>query len=119
MNETIDGVKVGEGATLIYPQDSYPYVITRISESGKTAWARPLKTVSLATGHAPARHDGPWPVWSHTYTPEELVSLAYSEAEEEFPSFREIRITLTATGWKTKGTPVELGKARYHRNYSY
>lgn len=118
---------VGMGATVYYPQDRYPMVITRVSESGKTFWAVPLKTVSLTTGHEPARFDGPFPVWSHVYTDEELVSLAYTPEELALKSGGyyagagtvERRVTLTKRGWTSGGTHIEPGKATYHRNYSY
>lgn len=103
--------EVGMGVTLRYPQDTYPYVITRVSPSGKTIWVKPLEGVSKATGHSPARYDGPYPVWSHTYTAEELVSMVRADAPER-------RVNKVKHGWASHGTPYSIGKATFHRNYS-
>lgn len=122
-------ITVGMGATEVYPQDRYPYVITKISESGKTVTLEPLHTVSTKTGHSPARFSGQFPVWDHEYSPEELESFQYSEEEkqrylnahvttEKFP----ITVRLTKRGWRRggqNGTPFILGTARYLRDYSY
>ncbi len=105
--------QVGEGMTLRFPQDSYPYVIVRVSDSGKTVWAKPVKTVDKSTGHEPARFDGPYPVWSHTYTSEELAELVETEAPE-----RAIRLSKHGY-WTSRGLDFGMGEARYHRNYSY
>ncbi|MGV9768517.1 hypothetical protein ACWDR7_03385 [Microbacterium sp. NPDC003461] len=102
----------GTGATAHYPQDRYPYVITRVSETGNTFWMTPLAEVDTSTGHEPSHFDGPFPVWRHTYTPSELLSMRQEDA-------REIRVTLTARGWTHGGVPVTVGKAHYYRNYSY
>lgn len=103
---------VGMGATLLYPQDRYGYVITRVSPSGKTVWVQPLAPVSAETGHEPARYDGPWPVWSHTYTDAERDTMRQEHGAE-----RQVR--LTKRGWQSNGTPFAIGAARYHRNYSW
>lgn len=104
--------EVGMGATLHYPQDSYPFVITRVSPSGKSFWVKPLVGVSKTTGHSPERYDGPFPVWSHVYTPDELVSMVQAEAPERM-------VRKTKYGWSSHGTPYSVGQARFHRNYSY
>ena len=105
--------EVGQGVTVHYPQDSYPYVIVEVSASGKTIKIQGVKPVSRATGHEPARFDGPFPVWSHTYTPEELQELKY---ENTIPWT--IRWT-PQNGWGGKRKLYTVGEARYHRNYSY
>lgn len=105
--------EVGDGATLCFPQDRYPYVITRVSDSGKTFWAKRLKEVNLSTGHEPARHEGPWPVWTHVYSDEERQTMV----EENTP---EIMVRLSKHGyWTSKGLDFALGDAVYHRNFSY
>lgn len=104
--------EVGQGVTLSYPQDSYPYVIVEVSASGKTIKIVPVETVSKSTGHEPARFDGPFPVWSHTYTAQELQALK----RDAVP--RPIRWT-PQNGWGGKGNRYTVGVARYHRNYSY
>lgn len=103
---------VGDGMTMHFPQDSYPFVIVAISASGKTAKVKPLKTVDLTTGHKPARFDGPFPVWSHSYTDEERASMIVEEAPER-------TVRLTKNGWTSHGTPFSVGSAHFHRNYSY
>lgn len=104
--------EVGMGMTLHYPQDSYPFVITRVSPSGKTVWVKPLEPVSKSTGHEPDHMEGPFPVWSHTYTAEEMVSMVRADAPERM-------VRKTKHGWSSHGTPYGLGQARYHRNYSF
>lgn len=106
--------QVGDGMTLYYPQDRYGYVITRVSPSGKTVWVKPLREVSRATGHEPARHDGPWPVWTHTYTDEERQTMQVEGAPEQ-------RVNRSRDGlsWSMNGLPMARGGAMYHRNYSY
>lgn len=112
-NTTVNPVHVGEGMTLQYPQDSYPYVIVRVSPSGKTAWVKRVKAVDLSTGHEPAYFEGPFPVWSHTYTAEELQSMVMEDAPE-LPVRRGKH-----GGWAHKGTPFSARGAVFHRNYSY
>jgi hypothetical protein len=105
--------QVGDGMTMAYPQDMYPYVITRVSPSGKTVWVKPLELVSKDTGHEPARFDGPFPVWHHIYTAEERQTMV-----RDLP---EIRVNRSRDGlrWTAGATPFLRGDACYHRNYSY
>ena len=42
---------VGDGMTENVLGDSYPYVIVRVSDSGKTVWIKPLLVVDTETGH--------------------------------------------------------------------
>ncbi len=109
---TIPAAVVGQGATMHYPQDSYGFVIVEVSPSGKTAKVAPLKTVDMTTGHEPAYFNGPFPVWSHSYTEEELVSMRIEDAPLS-------TIRLTKRGWSKNGTPFSVGGARFHRDYSY
>jgi hypothetical protein len=103
---------VGDGVTLNYPQDAYGYVVTRVSASGKTAWVKPLRTVDLSTGHQPARYDGPFPVWTHRYTPEECESMVRADAPET-------KIVKSVHGgWVNRGSHFSAGGAVYHRNFS-
>ena len=111
MSESITP-EVGMGATLVYPSDRYPVVITRVSESGKTFWFQPLQTVSFATGHEPDRYHGPYPVWDHTYTDEEIKSLVRLES-----GGRMARLNKHGR-YRSHGTPVTVGIARYRRDYS-
>lgn len=107
-------VEIGTHATKAYPQDMYPMVVVKVSESGKTIWLDSVLTVNTTTGHAPAYYNGPWPVWDHKYTDEE-VSALQSHTDP-------VRATLRKDGtWKISGTttPVTIGAARYYRNFSY
>jgi hypothetical protein len=106
--------EVGQGVTLHYPQDSYPFVITEVSASGKTIKIQPVEPVSRDTGHEPARFDGPWPVWSHTYTAEELQTL-----KRETPTPDTLRYNSRSRRWAGRNGDWSVGVARYHRNYSY
>lgn len=108
--------QVGEGATLIFPQDKYPYVVTRVSASGKVAWVKRLQIVDTSTGHQPDYYLGPWPVWDHEYTKAELVSLAREDAREE-RIYRDKNGYWRMSGWDSKPL-VALGRARYRRDYS-
>lgn len=103
--------EIGEGATLHYPSDSYPYVVVSTSATGKTVDVLPVRTVDRTTGHEPAYFNGPWPVWSHTYTPEELQELKREGAQK-------ITVRYTKNGWTAGGSRFTMGKARYHRNYA-
>lgn len=105
--------QIGQGATLHYPQDTYGFVVTKVSDSGKTVTLAELVSPSLATGHTVDRHDGPFPIWDHTYTEDELKSMID-------PQGKVTTIRLNKKGrWASKGTPFTVGKARYYRNYSY
>jgi hypothetical protein len=105
--------KVGDGMSIVYPQDRYPLVIVRVSPSGKTVWVKPLRTVDRSTGHEPDRFDGPWPIWDHDYTDEERETLREDGAKE-----RQVRRSPDGLSWSSYGTPIARG-ARYFRNYSY
>ena len=118
---------VGMGATLHFPQDTYPYVIVAVSKSGKSATIERLHTVDKSTGHEPSRFDGPFSVWDHVYTPEELQAHRYTKEEiERFEAARVYTgekflttIRLGKNGWGYKGLRFTVGTARYHRNFSY
>lgn len=103
--------EVGMGATLHYPQDAYPYVISRVSPSGKTIWVKRLDTVSTATGHEPAYFEGPFPVWHHEYTAAERVAFLRASTDEYM-------VRKGKYGWGGK-KDFTIGKAIYHRNFSY
>lgn len=100
------------GATLCFPQDRYGYVVVRASKTGTVLTLQRLVSVNTATGHKPDRYDGPWPVWDHLYTPEEMASMA--EEGEFRATWSEKRQC-----YRLHGTPVHVGHARYYRNYSY
>lgn len=110
---------VGDGMTMHYPNDAYPFVIVALSASGKTAKVRKLKSVDATTGHEPASYEGGFPVWSHTYTDEERASMMIVEKDDEGNDLEPRVVRLTKNGWTSHGTPFTAGKAVYHRNYAY
>lgn len=104
--------QVGDGMTMAYPQDMYPYVITRVSESGKTVWVKPLEQVSKDTGHEPARFEGPFPVWHHLYTDEERQSMV-----RDLPEIR-VNRSRDMLRWTAGNVPFLRGGAVYRRDFS-
>ena len=104
---------VGLGATLLYPQDAYGLVVVGVSATAKVLRVKALKSVSNATGHKPHHMEGPWPVWRHEYTEQELKDMAESEIERINWSARKRCYTRGGV------TPVTVGKAVYYRNFSY
>jgi len=109
---------VGDGMTLLAYNDSYPFVIVELSASGKTAKVRALKIVSASTGHEPARFEGGFPVWSHSYTAEERASMIVEENDDEGNEVEARTVRLTKNGWISQGTRFSATGARYHRNYA-
>lgn len=108
-------LQVGDGVTLVYPQDRYGYVV--ISRTAKRAKVVELDAPSAKNGYEPERYDGPFPVWSHTYTDDELMA-AVATADEDHTK----TISLRGDGrWYFPGanTPVWTDQAHYYRNYSY
>ena len=100
---------IGQGATKYYPQDRYGYVITKVTKTTFTAVR--LTPVSATTGHTPASFAGPWPVWHHTYTAEEMATMQEPGTE--------IVVRKTKQGWRASGTSFYVGSAVFHRDYSY
>ena len=107
---------VGDGMTLLAYNDSYPFVIVELSASGKTAKVRALKIVSASTGHKPARIEGGFPIWSHSYTAEERASMIVEENDDEGNEVEARTVRLTKNGWTSQGTRFSATGARYHRN---
>ena len=103
------------GATEVFPQDRYPFRVVRISPSGKTIFIVPLRTVDLTTGHQPARREGPWPVWDHAYTDDEIRKFT-----QEQPPMA-VRWNAKAESYRlpNRGAFIRVGEARYYRNFSY
>jgi len=110
---------VGDGMTMHYPNDAYPFVIVALSASGKTAKVRKLKPVDVTTGHHPHHFEGPFPVWSHSYTAEERASMVVVEKDYEGNDLEPRVVRLTKNGWTSQGAPFTAGEAVYHRNYAY
>lgn len=101
---------VDGGATMHYPDDRMPYVVVKVSPSGAKVTLAPVRIVDGTTGHRPAGDCNGFPVWDHTYTPEELHAM-----REEY--------TVTAHRRKdgryySGGTRVTFDGARYYRNHA-
>jgi hypothetical protein len=98
----INRPQAGMGATEHLITDSIPYVITRVSKSGKTIWLRKVET-----GEAQILYKkGDWPV-------------TISEGLLDKPYGPELQFTLTARGWTRKGSkPLTIGHARRRVDYS-
>lgn len=103
------------GATLFYPQDRYGYVVIDATKSGKTLTVMRLETVDKSTGHEVAYFEGPYPVWSHTYTDQERREMRRLGTETLKWNERQQRYMRGGR----KGTPFLVGEAQYHRNFSY
>lgn len=116
INAALEETDGNVGATMLYPQDTYGYVVIKASKSGKTLYAIRLKTPDLTTGHKPARFDGPWPVWEHFYTEDELRTMRSGTYDQ---NGIELRWSEKGKRYRHAGTPFVVGSARYYRNYSY
>lgn len=101
------------GATLTYVTDSHGYVVVAASPTGKQVTLVPLASPDLSTGHKPAEYNGGYPVWSHTYTDEELAWMA----RPQFGS-RTARWSEKKQGFYVHGARVRVGTARFYRNFS-
>lgn len=109
-------IEAGQHATIVYPQDMYPAVVSRVSKTGKTAWISRIKEVSTETGHKPHHHNGPFPVWHHVYTQAEIAEMSMG--------VEHVRISLRKDGkWRVAGYEnsalVRIGEAVYHRDFSW
>jgi hypothetical protein len=104
----------GTHATIHYPQDSYPAVVVRATKSGKTAWIKTVVAASSIDSIEPSRYDGPWPVYDHTYTDEEVAEYTLHGAQETRVFLRKDGHYRTASG-----ALVTFGSAHYYRNFSY
>lgn len=102
--------EIGGGATMAAGNDSYPYVISRVSPSGKTIWILPVKVVNSTTGHSPAAYGGGRPIWNHTYTDEELATMVRTDVPE-----RMARLGKDGR-WRSNGAGVGVGSAVYYRD---
>lgn len=104
----IDGQEeaaVGKGATLFFPQDRYPYVITAVSKTGGK-----LTLVGLDTHPIPVEKGTM--ICSHIYTPEEMATM---QTREVIHAYRR----KDGNYYVGDGCPVGIGKAFYYRNYAY
>ena len=99
----------GTPATLIYPQDRYPWVVVGGAKSGHYLFVAPVEYRDLPM-ESSGTHNG-FPVNDRTYTSEEcLAHVRFAGAT---------RITRKRDGKYTDhGTPFALGVARYRRDWS-
>jgi hypothetical protein len=113
-------LKVGDGVTKVYPQDCYPYVVVDVSKNGKVATLVAMPTDPDALGGEPSGFTGPFPVWSKTFSQDEL------DAEVALGSYTHVtRISLRKDGkWRPVGadyvgSEVSTKNATYYRDYSW
>ncbi len=106
--------RVGTGATLIYPDDRAPYVI--IEDRGDTLVLKELHTVSKETGHKPRSFQNGYPVWDHTYTPEEIAR--FCPASGGVGTVVTVHQVGQDSYTDAEGLVYLIGRARYYRNYA-
>lgn len=99
------------GATEILPSDRYPYAVW--SSTKTTYTLKPLQDVSTKTGHEPKYFQGPFPVWDHVYTPEEIERFVLADAESVI-----VRKHKNGYYYSPQGIPFVIGTALYHRDFS-
>lgn len=99
------------GATLILPSDRYPYVVVRSTRT--TFVLCKVSEVDTTTGHKPAYYNGPFPVWDHTYTEDELERLMIFGL-----GWVVVRRHQDGGYYDRHGNLYSIGVARYHRDYS-
>lgn len=99
------------GATEILPSDRYPYVVIGETRTSYTLW--PLICVSTKTGHKPDHYNGPYPVWDHSYTKDELYDLREPDGEALI-----VRKHKDGNYYSARGIPFSIGVARFCRDYS-
>lgn len=103
---------IGQGATLHYPQDKTPYVVTAISPTGAKVTLEALKTAEGLTGHDPAGECNGFPVFDHEYTEDELATMRYDTPHPEYAHRRR-------NGRYYMGScRITFSGARYYRNYA-
>lgn len=98
------------GVTQILPSDRYPFLL--LSQKGKRARIQAVDLVSLKTGHKPAYFNGPFPVWHHDYSDEELLKFAIPG------TVRVIRQHKDERWYDAEGIWYVMGGATYHRDFS-
>lgn len=105
--------EIGMGASLLYPQDTYGYVVTDTGKGGKWVHLFRLDFERLPEAdRKPVRFEGPWPVFAHEFTDAERADLRLRGSDG--------RAYLRKDGYYyLAGTRIILGKAVYYRNHSY
>lgn len=99
--------QVGMGATLVYPNDRYPYVVVAVSPSGKQITVEELETVTPAMANTePSPGE-----WSYYYTAEDLRNRRTGQKKVAH---------LRKNGrYYLNDIPLALGTARLRWDYSY
>jgi hypothetical protein len=99
-------IVTGMGATLCYPEDKVPYVVTAIK--GNTVIVQSVNSDDL-----PKSGDcNGFPVFDHTFTAEEL------EARKVPQTAVTLRCHKDGRWYNSGGTRFVIGYARYFRNYA-
>jgi len=93
---------VGDLATLHYPADNYPYIVTAVSANGAKVTLAELAPAAAT----PARFAGPYPVWDCDGDPARPTGHVVNAYRNNFGY---------AVG---RSTPISFGRARYYRDYS-
>ena len=96
----------GDLATLVYPDDRAPYVVAKVSPSGKKITIEALSTDGLK----PSSQCNGFPVFDHRFTPEEVQARKTGRVEAAYRQ--------GDGSYKQGCLPVWLGEARYFRNYA-
>lgn len=101
-------VRVGDLATLIFPEDQYPYAVTTVSPQGHK-----ITLLAIATDDVKAaRHDGPFPILDARWAPgDEYTTTPGSEVT----AYRDAHGRYRISGQ----LPLLIGTARFYRNYKY
>lgn len=98
---------INDLATLVLPQDSYPYVV--VATSGRVVTLKAIRLVDTTTGHQPAKMVGGFPIWDHVYTAEEAKALETNKVE---------RAVRGNNGeYAIDGAAVYFGTGHYYRDF--
>ncbi len=88
----------GMGATLVMWTDTYPYTITRVSDSGKSFWMKEDRAIR---------------------TDSNGMSECQEYRYEQNPDAPEEMVRMTKNGWICRGMIVRVGYRRKYYDYSF
>ena len=94
--------KVGDLATLYYPSDRYPFIVTAVSPNGSKLTLEELAPAASE----PARYAGPFPVWDCDGDPATRTGRVITAHRKGDGSYGDGPV------------PLAFGHARYHRDWS-
>ena len=112
---------VGMGATLCYPQDQYPYRITKVSLTGsvieveRLVWATPAEIAAGSLDRPMMKPDymrGPYPIYAR------IVDATNAPVMPHWKEAPERAYRNAQGGYAIGGTPLNIGVARYRRDWS-